>query len=55
MELTYHDDICVCLIHSDVVFLGPLQANLRPELEDTMFSSECFPVHHEHLKTGDST
>ena len=54
IELTHRDNICICLVHSDVVFLGPIQADVRPELETIMLISEFLPICHEHLKVGDS-
>ena len=55
MELTYSNDICVGLVHFDVIFLGPAQADLHPELEFGTISSEPFPFCHEHLKIGNGT
>ena len=53
MKPTHCNDICICLVHSDVVLLGPPQANLSPEVEDLVIMSEHFPCCHKHLEIWD--
>ena len=54
-RLTHRDDISVCIIHSNVVFLCPSQADFRPGPELLVLFPESFPLGHKLLKTGDRT
>lgn len=54
-SLTHRDDIRVCVVHSNIVFLCPLQADFRPGPENLIVAPEAFQSRHELLKTGDCT
>ena len=49
-RLTHRDDICVHIIHWNIVFPCPSQANFCPGLELLMLFSEFFPLGHKHLE-----
>ena len=55
LRLTHFDNIRVCVVHLNIVFLCPLQANFYPGLEHHMLFCKFFPFCHKHLKTGDGT
>src|SRR5258708_16503945 len=51
-RLTYCDNISVCIIHSNIVFLCPLQADFCPGLELLMLPHDFFPLGHKLLEIG---
>jgi len=53
-ELTHGEDVCLCVVHSDIILLRPAQANIRPGLENLVLLAESLPLRHEFLKMDDS-
>jgi hypothetical protein len=52
-ELTQGDNIGICLVHFDIIFRSPAQADICPGLEPFEFSPKQFPFCHEYLKIAD--
>ncbi len=52
-RLTHCDDISICIIHSNIVFLCPLQADFCPGPELLVLACDFLPLSHKLLKTGD--
>jgi len=49
-KLTHGDHISVGIIHSFVVFGGPLQTDICPGLQIKMLITQFFPLRHEKLE-----
>ncbi len=52
-KLTHGDHISVGIIHSFVVFGGPLQTDICPGLQIKMLITQFFPLRHEKLEWWD--
>lgn len=51
LELTHGNDIRISIIHTDVIFSRPFQANICPGLQYRVFIPDIFHRHHEFLET----
>ena len=52
-ELTHGKDVCLCVVHSDIIFFRPGQANVRPGLEAHIIA-DFLPLCNEFLEVDDS-
>ena len=52
-RLTHRDNISICIIHLNIVFLCLSQANFCPGPEFLVLAHNFFPLSHKLLKTGD--
>ena len=52
--LTHGEDVCLCVVHSDIIFDCPAQADIRPGLKNIVLLPESLPFRHEFLKIDDN-
>ena len=50
--LTHWNDICLCIVHSQIIFSCPCEANLDPTLESWVLISQVLPGSHKHFECG---
>jgi len=49
-DLTHGEDVCLCVVHLDIILGRPAQANIRPGLENLVVIPDPLPFRHKLLK-----